>query len=159
MDRLDASIAGPAESVQALIAGRLSDPFALLGPHREACGRVVRVFAPGALAVRVAASDNDDAEMLSLVAAPGYFAGKVDIEGAYRVRIAWPEAETETADAYAFGPILTADDLAALREGRHPHFADALGAHAEVRDGVAGVRFAVWAPNARRVSVVGDFNA
>jgi len=162
MDCLDPAIAGPAESVEALLAGRLADPFALLGPHETPHGRVVRVFAPGALAVHVAsarAGAEADFATLPLAAAPGYFAGRIDIAGAYRVRIAWPDAEQETADAYAFGPLLDARDLALLREARHPHFADALGAHAETRDGVAGVRFAVWAPNALRVAIVGDFNA
>ena len=159
MDRLDPVIEGPKDVVDALLAGRLADPFALLGPHATSSGRVVRVFVPGARSVSVVAADASDSETLPLVAAPGYFAGKVDIEGAYRIRVAWPDGEVEGADAYAFGPILSDDDLAALREGRHAHFSDALGAHAEAREGVAGVRFAVWAPNARRVSVVGDFNS
>ena len=161
MDWLDPAIAGPREAVDALLAGRLADPFALLGPHATPHGRAVRVFAPGALAVSVVDVSHDDREpsRLTLVAAPGYFAGVVDAEGAYRLRMRWPDAEFESADPYAFGPLLGADDLAALREGRHPAFADRLGAHADVRDGVAGVRFAVWAPNASRVAVVGDFNA
>jgi 1,4-alpha-glucan branching enzyme len=159
MDLLDPAIKGPKDAVDALLGGRLADPFALLGPHPTPSGRVVRVFMPGARAVEVIAADGSDAETLPLAAAPGYFAGKIDFDGAYRLRVSWPGADVETADPYAFGPLLTKDDLAELREGRHPHLADALGAHVEVRDGIAGVRFAVWAPNARRVSVVGDFNA
>src|SRR3954465_11007738 len=157
MDLVDPTITGDAAAIQALLSGHLQDPFALLGPHDTPHGRVVRVFAPGALAVRVA-HGHDEPEPLSLVAAPGYFAGKADVENAYRLHIVWPDAEQDTADPYAFGPLLDERDLALLRDGRHPQLADILGAHAMSVAGVAGVRFAVWAPNAQRAAVVGDFN-
>ena len=64
----------------------------------------------------------------------------------------------ETEDPYSFPPILGDMDIYLLAEGMHRDFGSCLGAHRTVMDGVPGVRFAVWAPNAQRVSVVGDFN-
>ena len=77
----------------------------------------------------------------------------------YLLRIAWPGAVQETEDPYSFGPLLGELDLHLFNEGRHFELAEALGANAMTIDGVHGVRFAVWAPNAERVAVVGDFNA
>ena len=65
----------------------------------------------------------------------------------------------ETEDPYAFGAVLGELDLHLFNEGRHFHLADALGANVATIDGVPGVRFAVWAPNAERVAVIGDFNS
>jgi 1,4-alpha-glucan branching enzyme len=77
----------------------------------------------------------------------------------YVLRIAWPDGKAqETEDPYAFGPVLGELDVHLLAEGRHRELWRALGAHVTTIDGIAGVRFAVWAPNATRVSVVGDFN-
>ncbi|HEY0178335.1 MAG TPA: 1,4-alpha-glucan branching protein GlgB [Dokdonella sp.] len=159
MNDADPRIAGTPAEIDALLAARLADPFALLGPHRTAAGRVVRVFAPGASSVAVVAADAAGAAVALPHVRDGYFAGVVDgIDGAYRLRIGWADAEQTVADAYAFGPLLGALDLHLIAEGRHLDLADALGANATSVDDVAGTRFAVWAPNARRVSVVGDFN-
>jgi 1,4-alpha-glucan branching enzyme len=88
----------------------------------------------------------------------GVFSGVLPGPVPYRLRIVWPGGEQETEDPYAFPPLLGAVDLHLLAEGRHRRLGEALGAHAVTVEGVEGVRFAVWAPNARRVSVVGDFN-
>jgi 1,4-alpha-glucan branching enzyme len=78
----------------------------------------------------------------------------------YRLQVRWDDGrEQQLADAYAFGPQLDEADLQALRDGSHPRPYTLLGAHARTLGQVAGVRFALWAPNACRVSVVGDFNA
>ncbi|HVA56245.1 MAG TPA: 1,4-alpha-glucan branching protein GlgB [Gammaproteobacteria bacterium] len=159
MGRGDSIIAGEAVQVEALIAGCLSDPFALLGPHDTECGRVLRVFLPGALGVQVFGTDQP-ATLINLpqVHPSGYFAGVIGKLKAYRLQITWPGAEQHTADPYAFGLLLGELDLHLLNEGRHLRLSECLGAKAMTVDGVAGVRFSVWAPNARRVSVVGDFN-
>jgi 1,4-alpha-glucan branching enzyme len=151
-------IAGDPQDVQRLLHGRLGDPFALLGPHRTPAGEAVRVFAPGARAVEVV-REGEPAVALDALG-EGYFAARVDGATArrYRLRIAWPDQVETVADPYAFGPLLGATDLHLLAEGRHLELADRLGAHAASIDGVDGVRFAVWAPNASRVAVVGDFN-
>ncbi len=88
----------------------------------------------------------------------GLFAGRVSSEDPYLLRITWPGAVQEIEDPYSFGPLLGELDLHLFNEGRHFELAEHLGANVTTIDGVAGVRFAVWAPNAQAVSVVGDFN-
>ena len=86
------------------------------------------------------------------------FGGEVVDPGRYVLRVQWPETVQETEDPYSFGTLLGDVDLHLINEGTHRHLGDTLGAQVIVLSGVPGVRFAVWAPNARRVSVVGDFN-
>jgi 1,4-alpha-glucan branching enzyme len=146
--------------VEALVHGRSGDPFALLGPHVEAGKRVVRAFMPGADAVEVLA--RDDGALLARLERrhpAGLFAGPVPGSQPYRLRIAWPGGVQETEDPYSFWPQLGELDLHLLAEGRHRQIGATLGAQHATVEGVSGVRFAVWAPNARRVSVVGDFNS
>jgi 1,4-alpha-glucan branching enzyme len=89
----------------------------------------------------------------------GLFEGLVQDEAPYFLRVRWPENEQETEDPYSFGLLLGEMDLYLINEGRHFELAEALGAQFMTIDGVRGVRFAVWAPNARRVAIVGDFNS
>ena len=148
-----------APALQAVIDGRSLDPFAVLGRHRTASGDVVRVMLPGALAVTAIARDEPSlTTTLSPMRNTGLFAGPCAGSGPYLLRIDWGGPVQETEDPYSFGPLLGELDVHLLAEGKHRDLASCLGAHAMVVDGVAGVRFAVWAPNARRVSVVGDFN-
>ncbi|WP_374445781.1 1,4-alpha-glucan branching protein GlgB [Stella sp.] len=135
----------------ALAGATLSDPFAVLGPHDG----IVRAFLPGACAVE-AVTETGTVELAGLKP-PGLFAGPVT--GPYRLRIRWPGAVQEAEDPYAFGPLLGDLDLHLIGEGRHFDLAHALGSRPMSIGGVPGVRFAVWAPNAARVAVVGDFNA
>ena len=148
------------EAVQALVEGRHGDPFSVLGPHGSADGRVLRVFLPGARGVEaVAREDGSPLGTLEMVHPAGLFAGPVRAAGPYRLRIQWPEAVQETEDPYSFGLLLGDLDLHLLGQGTHYEIGRCLGAQAMAVEGVPGVRFAVWAPNARRVSVVGDFDA
>ena len=95
---------------------------------------------------------------LELAHPGGLFAGPV-VEGRpYRLRIMWPNAVQETEDPYSFGLLLGALDLHLITEGTHYELGRCLGAQQMTVGGIKGVRFAVWEPNARRVSVVGDFN-
>jgi 1,4-alpha-glucan branching enzyme len=144
---------------RALLAGRLDDPFSYLGPHDGAHGRHVRCFHPGAVAVEVIARD-DGALLgqLTPVGEDGVFEGAVTSDMPYRLRIHWPEIAHEIEDPYSFGLILGDLDLHLFSEGDHWNLAERLGSAVTDIDGVPGVRFAVWAPNAKRVSVVGDFN-
>ena len=139
------------DAMAALVEGRHGDPFSLLGPH----GDVVRAFLPGASAAWLLGGDQ--AQAMSRVHPAGLFEGRHP-GGAYRLRIDWHGVQQETEDPYAFAPLLGDLDLHLLREGRHQRIGHCLGSQPMVVEGVAGVRFAVWAPNARRVSVVGDFN-
>jgi 1,4-alpha-glucan branching enzyme len=146
--------------VQAIAEARHGDPFKVLGPHDTADGRVVRAFLPGARAVEVV-SRGDGAMLgrLEQVTGEGLFEGSVAGTAPYLLRITWPDAMQETEDPYAFGPLLGELDLHLFNEGRHFRLADSFGANAVTLDGVSGVGFAVWAPNAQRVAVVGDFNS
>ncbi|WNO53651.1 1,4-alpha-glucan branching protein GlgB [Stakelama saccharophila] len=151
----DTLLAGAAA---ALLEGRLEDPFALLGPHGEGAERTVRTFQPGAESVMLIAGDDSEPAAMDEVA-PGVFVGTLGARDSYRFRVVWPDGVVhETEDPYCFGVILGDLDLHLFAEGRHFDLARIFGANRRVMDGVPGVAFAVWAPNARRVSVVGDFN-
>nr|HBK47668.1 1,4-alpha-glucan branching enzyme [Xanthomonadaceae bacterium] len=89
---------------------------------------------------------------------PGVFEGVLAPPQPYRLRIVWADAVEEVEDPFAFGEVLDEAALQRFHEGDGEALRSLLGAHHDVRDGVAGVRFAVWAPNARRVALVGDFN-
>jgi 1,4-alpha-glucan branching enzyme len=149
-----------APALQAVIEGRSLDPFATLGRHRTASGDIVRVMLPGAFAVSAIARDQPSLRTtLNPVRNTGLFVGPSAGSGPYLLQIDWGGPIQETEDPYSFGPLLGELDVYLLGEGKHRNLADCLGAHVMVVDGVPGVRFAVWAPNARRVSVVGDFNS
>jgi 1,4-alpha-glucan branching enzyme len=144
----------------ALARGTHVNSFAVLGPHDANGSRVIRAFFPGATQVE-ALRRSDGALLASLKAgrAPGLFENVVPGNAEYRLRIQWPNAVQETEDPYSFGLLLGEVDLHLFNEGRHFELSNCLGAHATAVDGVCGVRFAVWAPNAIRVAVVGDFNS
>ncbi len=148
-----------ASAARALLEGRLDDPFALLGPHGDGEQRIVRSFQPGAVAVSVAPADGKQAPVALEESADGVFVGTTGSEGPYLLRIEWPGGHVqETEDPYSFGLILGELDLHLFAEGRHLELGRVFGAHPRIIDGITGVAFSVWAPNARRVSVVGDFN-
>lgn len=146
--------------MEALATGRHRDPFAVLGPHPCAAGQVmVRSFHPEA--VRVEAIDRHAGHVLAelgRVHPAGLFAGLLPAEVPYLLRVDDGRMRRETEDVYGFGLVLSDLDLHLLTEGRHHDLGRCLGAHLTRHEGVPGVRFAVWAPNARRVSVVGSFN-
>ncbi|WP_281783526.1 1,4-alpha-glucan branching protein GlgB [Sinimarinibacterium flocculans] len=145
------------EAAAALAQGRCGDPFALLGLHAEDGRWVLRSFQPGAQRVYAQADDGGEIA-LRRCGDDGLFVARLARPCRYTLRIVWPQGEQHTADPYAFGPLLDAADLRAFADGLHPQLGRVLGAQAMRIDSVDGVRFAVWAPNARRVSVVGDFN-
>jgi 1,4-alpha-glucan branching enzyme len=142
----------------AVIEGRHSDPFRYLGPHLEGDVPVVRVFLPDA--ERVAIVDEEGHERdLERIHDIGLFEGRLaNGSPRYRVRASYGERQVEIEDPYRFPPILSDFDLYLLGEGTLTRLYDRLGAHPMVLDGVAGIAFAVFAPAAKRVSVVGDFN-
>ncbi|MET1754193.1 1,4-alpha-glucan branching protein GlgB [Novosphingobium sp. RD2P27] len=147
-----------AEAAAALSEARVHDPFSLLGPQGGGEERVVRTYQPGAEAVVLVAQDGRELGMLDEVA-PGLFSGPLHEEGRYRLRIRWPGGgEQETEDPYSFGMVVSDLDLHLFNEGRHWQLGRAMGAQPRTVDGVEGVAFSVWAPNARRLSVIGDFN-
>ena len=146
--------------IQALIRAEHPDPFSVLGPHADGKGgQFIRVFLPGAVSVRVLARE-DQALLGSLEQAqtPGLFVGHLAQAQAYLLQVDWGDVQQISEDPYSFGPLLGEMDLYLFAEGNHRDLSHCLGAQLTHVDGVPGVRFAVWAPNARRVSVVGDFN-
>ena len=145
----------PSPAGREIIAGRHSNPFDYLGPHREKDKTVVRVFLPDAS--RVVAVCGDGEHELQRIDPAGLFAGPLRTKQ-YRLRARFGDNDVELEDPYRFPPVLSDFDLHLLGEGNHLRLYDKLGAHPMELDGVAGVAFAVWAPNAQRVSVVGDFN-
>lgn len=141
-------------AAEALLQGRHGDPFGFLGLHDGPAGPVLRVFQPGA--ERVWALLPDPVELTAQ--GDGIFAGLLPAAGPYRLRATGHGAEWEWDDPYRFGPVLGEMDEYLLGEGTHKRLWQVLGAHLQTREGVSGTHFAVWAPNAERVSVVGDFN-
>jgi 1,4-alpha-glucan branching enzyme len=149
------------DDVQALVEARHGDPFAVLGPHAADGGTVIRAFVPGAQSVRVVGPYGEPLGGLALRHPDGVFEGLIEGErpAAYRLHAANAGGEWTLDDPYRFGPTLGQLDDYLFAEGAHRDLWRKLGAHLAEHEGARGVRFAVWAPNARRVSVVGDFNA
>jgi 1,4-alpha-glucan branching enzyme len=148
-----------------LVTGDHSEPHRVLGAHPAwesgRPGAVVRVFHPDAVAAEcLLAADGPPLAMHSLGpgGAFGLFLTGVSLPLAYRVRFHFADGQIwEREDPYRFLPTLGDLDLHLFNEGTHRRLWEALGAHARRMDGVDGTAFAVWAPSARRVSVVGDF--
>ncbi|MET1077683.1 MAG: 1,4-alpha-glucan branching protein GlgB [Pseudomonas sp.] len=152
----------PRADAEALLRAEHPDPFAVLGPHRAGEGVVIRAYLPGALAVRLRPRDEGTSEVLTTLDQsedlPGLFVGYLPRSIPYLLDIHWAGGHQLSEDPYSFGPLLGEMDLYLFAEGNHRHLGQCLGAQLLSVDGVPGVRFAVWAPNARRVSVVGPFN-
>jgi 1,4-alpha-glucan branching enzyme len=145
--------------IDALVEARHPDPFSKLGLHQTDAGPVVRVLVPGASGVQVLERDGSKPlGTLTQVHAGGLFVGFIDEAVPYRLNIDWHGTPQEIIDPYSFGPVLEDAWLERLSWGDPYAVMECLGSRPAVHGGVAGVRFAVWAPNARRVSVVGDFN-
>ncbi|MCR8725684.1 1,4-alpha-glucan branching protein GlgB [Frigidibacter sp. ROC022] len=145
------------QQARAIIEGRLRDPFAVLGPHEVGKSRILRVFEPEAKAV-FALQDTKARPLVPVPEAPGLFAGEIGA-GPYRLRAEAGVRQWDWDDPYGFAPVLGELDEYLLGEGRHRRLWQVLGAAPIRHQGHEGLRFAVWAPNAERVSVVGDFNA
>ncbi|VVP02873.1 1,4-alpha-glucan branching enzyme GlgB [Pseudomonas fluorescens] len=149
-----------ARDIDALVRAEHHDPFAILGPHGDgAGGQFIRAYLPDALSVQVVARDSgEELGNLEATQTPGLFVGHFDRAQPYLLRTRWAGGEQLSEDPYSFGPLLGEMDLYLFAEGNHRDLSACLGAQLKTVDGVDGVRFAVWAPNAKRVSVVGDFN-
>jgi 1,4-alpha-glucan branching enzyme len=148
-----------APEIDAIVQGYCSDAFAVLGPHESDNGAwVVRAFLPHAEEAFVLC-DGAEHPMAKLDPAGFCEAHIPTAPGAYRIRQRFAGGvETTSEDAYRFGPLLTSFDLHLHGEGTNYESYRTMGAHLAEMDGVRGVRFAVWAPNAQVVSLTGDFN-
>ncbi|EIE50653.1 glycogen branching enzyme [Citreicella sp. 357] len=140
-----------------LINGQHDDPFSLLGPHEIDGQRYVTAFDPGAEDMWAVVGD-DGHRLHPVDDAPGIFRGPVPGAQSYYLRGGAKGNHWDYEDAYRFGPVLGEMDEYLLGEGSHLRIWEALGAHVMQHEDQHGTHFAVWAPNARRVSVIGEFN-
>jgi 1,4-alpha-glucan branching enzyme len=164
------------EELKTLARAEHADPFRILGPHwtdrPTPRSLVIRSFRPGAVEASIVWSADGTPYPAEQIHAEGVFEATIPASAAnlviseavsptaYRWRFRFADgAEIQEHDPYAFPPILTDYDLYLSGEGTHYLKYEKLGAHVREVAGVRGVHFGVWAPNAKRVSVVGDFNA
>jgi 1,4-alpha-glucan branching enzyme len=145
----------------ALVDGRHNNPFAVLGLQRTKHGRVVRTLQPGAKSVDLIDGQGKKLAAMKRIHNGGLFEAPMPPrKRKYALRITWQSGETQVAeDTYRFPSTLGELDLYLLGEGSDENIYRKLGAHPTSVCGIDGTRFAVWAPNASRVSVVGDFNS
>src|SRR5437868_1959809 len=152
----------PVDELNLFLAGAHPDPFGILGPHRVGDDLVVRVFRPDAKEVSIVIDRNDRPFEADRLRPEGFFQATLpnatrDLD--YRLQITgWDGSEYTMRDPYGYGPIMGEIDLHLFSEGQHWQLYEQFGAHLRGIGETEGVYFAVWAPNAQRVSVVGDFN-
>ncbi|HKN95265.1 MAG TPA: 1,4-alpha-glucan branching enzyme, partial [Thermoleophilaceae bacterium] len=148
--------------LDALVKREHSNPHGVLGAHAENGGVVLRAYRPAACAITAQLAGGGEVE-LEEIHAGGVFEGMVegaDLPLRYSLEIDYGDGGTFTIeDPYSFPPTIGELDLHLFGEGRHERVYDMMGAHPMELEGVQGTAFAVWAPAARAVSVVGDFNS
>ena len=142
------------------MAGVHGNPFAVLGVQEAAGGFVARCFVPHADAAIAFTLDGKEVGTLARRQDAGFFEGKIDISKRQplRYRLSNAGGDWWLTDPYSFGPVLGPMDDYYIAEGSHLRLFDKLGAHLIDHEGATGFNFSVWAPNAKRVSVVGEFN-
>jgi 1,4-alpha-glucan branching enzyme len=145
---------------EALVKGRHSDPFAVLGLHRVGNTRIVRTFQPQARRVALIDAGGGTLAEMQRMHSDGLFEARMPPrKRSYRFRISnYDNSSYDIEDPYRFASSLGDLDLYLLGEGSDRRIYQKLGAQVCTLDGVHGTRFAVWAPNASRASVIGDFN-
>jgi len=149
----------PRGAIAALLEGRHDDPFSLLGTFAGPQGTFARAWIPGAETAEAFDLAGTPLGALARVEEAGLFEGAVAGEPQpVRYKAQGYGAEWWVTDPYSFGPVLGPTDDYLIAEGSHFRLYDKMGAHLIEHQGASGIHFAVWAPNARRVSVVGDFN-
>lgn len=145
--------------IEAIVYSEDDDPHRLLGAHNVTGGTLFQCFLPSAKEVSVVLPDSK--LKMERVDEEGYFAGlsPKKIQTTYQYEVKDAKGQTKVIeDPYRFAPMITKKDTDRFNKGHHYEIYKYLGAHEMEVDGVRGILFAVWAPNAIRVSVVGDFN-
>ncbi len=148
------------EEIATFVNGVHSNPFAVLGIHQQQDGFIARCFIPHAQHVIAHMLSGADVGNLTMRDPEGFFEGVVTISERQPLRyeVSGKTGSWSVIDPYSFGPVLGPMDDYYIGEGTHLRLFDRMGAHPIRHEGVDGFHFAVWAPNAARVSVVGDFN-
>ena len=144
-----------------LIAGKNNNPGKLLGAHDYYKGQVITAYKPHAVSVKVVSSTGKIVNEMEPIGEDGFFGLYLPkkVYKKYVLETTYEDGSTVTlADPYSFRPQISDMDIYLFAEGNHYQIYEKLGAHPMKIDGVEGTYFAGWAPNARRVSVVGDFN-
>ncbi len=147
--------------IEEIIYSESQDPHATLGPHVQGNGTLIQAFFPGAQKVTLQLTKDMTEKEMELADDDGFFAVWLPVKnvGAYRYIVSYENGSVETMqDAYRHECLITAEDEEKFAMGIHYTVYEKLGAHPLNLDGEDGVYFAVWAPNALRVSTVGDFN-
>jgi 1,4-alpha-glucan branching enzyme len=146
--------------VKAVVAGTHNNPFAVLGLQEHGRDWIARAFVPGAAHVDVESLDGKRLGSLNLRHPAGFFEGKLKSTSrqALQLRCSNASGQWTEVDAYSLGPVLGPMDDYYFSAGNHLKLHEKFGAHELRHEGLNGVHFAVWAPNAARVSVIGDFN-
>ena len=151
-----------AAALDAIAGARHPDPFSFLGPHIVGGGVVVRAMLPGAQAATIVVAESDPVPMAKRHPAGVFEAplsGVSEIPD-YRLQVTYPGGRTvDVDDPYRYGRVIGDYDPYLFGEGTHTRIYERLGAHELTIGSAHGVHFGVWAPNASRVSVVGDFNS
>ena len=165
----------PMDEIQALIDGRHTNAFGILGLHDigdapeddsgDSAAWAIRVFAPHAASVTVETLSGEVLANLVRVHDAGFFVSYIptsvlpERQTLINTAHGWDDAHTwRWVDPYTFGPVLGPIDDHLFASGTHMQLFNKIGAHPMMFEGISGVHFSVWAPNASRVSVVGDFN-
>ena len=148
--------------IEALVYSEEDEPQEILGPHKVKGGTLIQAFLPTAVRMEVILKDTGKAVEMEKADDEGFFAALVPGRKipSYHFRVTYDnDMVQELEDIYRFTPqVFTKVDLEAFGKGIHYTIYEKMGAHPMTIDGVEGTYFAVWAPNAERVSVVGDFN-
>nr|WHW29817.1 putative 1,4-alpha-glucan branching protein GlgB [uncultured bacterium] len=152
------SLSGP--EIEAIVGGRYEDIFAVLGLHNHPAGKglVLRVFLPQASSVDAIGQDGAVVASLQKISPAGLFEAQLPDRTdrfSYRLKL---NGDQIVDDPYRFSSLLSNDDLYLFNEGTHEHNYRWMGANPRTVDNVEGVSFTVWAPSAKRVSLVGEFN-
>ena len=149
--------------IEEIIYSESDNPHALLGPHKAGNQTLVQAFFPNAERVELILDDNGNKYPMELADDDGYFAVLVpvsekDLPKYHYILEDKSGKRTEWGEPYRFKPLITQEDTDKFRNGIHYTIYEKLGAHPMTIDNTEGTYFAVWAPNAMRISVVGDFN-
>ncbi|MGM0507713.1 MAG: 1,4-alpha-glucan branching protein GlgB [Fusobacteriota bacterium] len=150
------------DELNSILNANTKDPFHFLGLRKTENGKsIIRVCHPGAKKVEIISDELDGYREITKIHKDGFFEEQLDEDiSKYTLRYTNFFGDTwESKDPYSFLPVLTDYDIHLFSEGNHHRIYEKMGAHIIEHEGITGVHFSIWAPNAQRVSVIGDFNA